>query len=196
MMTSGRVIIGALLFGLSTGLAACSGAEAPPQPAAAAAQSASPQSDVLRDLVNDWQMQKDAMTKIADAMPEGKFGYKSTPAQRSYGEQVMHAALINVELLKLLGGKAAAPMFTADSVKTKADILKALGESFDYGTALLKEQTEQTIGQSIPDSPSWLGPATRARIVWTLLAHSMDVYGQMVVYLRLNGIVPPASRGV
>jgi hypothetical protein len=61
---------------------------------------------------------------------------------------------------------------------------------------LLKEQTEQTIGQSIPDSPSWLGPATRARIVWTLLAHSMDVYGQMVVYLRLNGIVPPASRGV
>ena len=196
MMTSGRMIIGALLFGLSTGLAACSGAEAPPQPAAAAAQSASPQSDVLRDLVNDWQMQKDAMTKIADAMPEGKFGYKSTPAQRSYGEQVMHAALINVELLKLLGGRAAAPMFTADSVKTKADILKALAESFDYGTALLKEQTEQTIGQSIPDSPSWLGPATRARIVWTLLAHSMDVYGQMVVYLRLNGIVPPASRGV
>jgi uncharacterized damage-inducible protein DinB len=196
MMTSGRMIIGALLFGLSTGLAACSGAEAPPQAAAVAAQSASPQSDVLRDLVNDWQMQKDAMTKIADAMPEGKFGYKSTPAQRSYGEQVMHAALINVELLKLLGGKAAAPMFTADSVKTKADILKALAESFDYGTALLKEQTEQTIGQSIPDSPSWLGPATRARIVWTLLAHSMDVYGQMVVYLRLNGIVPPASRGV
>src|SRR6478672_9115073 len=195
-MTSGRMIIAALLISLSPGLAACSGAEAPPQPAAAAAQSASPQSDVLRDLVNDWQMQKDAMTKIADAMPESKFGYKSTPAQRSYGEQVMHAALINVELLKLLGGKAAAPMFTADSVKTKGDVLKALAESFDYGTALLKEQTEQTIGQSIPDSPSWLGPATRARIVWTLLAHSMDVYGQLVVYLRLNGIVPPASRGV
>ena len=34
-----------------------------------------------------------------------------------------------------------------------------------------------------------------ARIIWTLLAHSMDIYGQMAVYLRLNGIVPPASRG-
>jgi hypothetical protein len=41
-----------------------------------------------------------------------------------------------------------------------------------------------------------LGPSTRARLFWFLLGHSMDIYGQMVVYLRLNGIVPPASRGL
>ena len=40
------------------------------------------------------------------------------------------------------------------------------------------------------------GEATRARVVWSLMAHGMDIYGQMVVYVRLNGIVPPASRGI
>ena len=110
--------------------------------------------------------------------------------------QPMHVALINVDLLKALGGKAAPPTFTAESVKTKADILKAMADSYDYGTALLNEESESTIGQPVKDSPAWLGPATRARIFWTLLAHTMDIYGQMAVYLRLNGIVPPASRGV
>ena len=136
------------------------------------------------------------MAKIADAMPEAKFGYKSTPAQRNYGEQILHVALTNVDLLRVLGGKATPPTFTAESAKTKADILKALADSYDYGTALLSEESESTIVQPVKDSPAWLGPATRARIVWTLLAHTMDIYGQMAVYLRLNGIVPPASRGV
>ena len=143
----------------------------------------------------DWESQKDTMMKIADAMPEGKFSYKTTPAQRNYGEQIMHVATANVELLKVLAGKAAAPAFTAESAKTKPDMLKALGESYDYGTALLNELTESTILEPVKDPPSFLGPSSRARIVWTLLAHSMDIYGQMAVYLRLNGIVPPASRG-
>jgi uncharacterized damage-inducible protein DinB len=144
-------------------------------------------------LLKDWQEQKDGLMKLADAMPEDKFGFKSTPAQRSYGDHIMHAALVNVDLLKLVGGKAAAPTFTAESVKTKAEILAALAASYDYGTALLQEQTEATIGQT--QDAAWLGTSTRARMFWTLLTHSMDVYGQMVVYLRLNGIVPPASRG-
>jgi hypothetical protein len=108
----------------------------------------------------------------------------------------MHVALTNVELLKVLSGKAAAPTFTAESAKTKSEVLKALAESYDYGTALLDEESEASVVQSIKDSPAWLGPASGARIYWTLLAHTMDIYGQMAVYLRLNGIVPPASRGV
>jgi uncharacterized damage-inducible protein DinB len=149
---------------------------------------------VLGDLLKDWQDQKDTMMKIADAMPEDKFGYKSTPPQRSYGEQVMHVATVNVDVLKWLGGQTPAPSFIAESAKTKADMLKAMADSYDYGTALLKEQTDTTITQTIDGR--FLGPSTRARVFWFLLGHSMDVYGQMVVYLRLNGIVPPASRGL
>jgi uncharacterized damage-inducible protein DinB len=173
---------------------ACGGGTpaAPEQTAAAPA----PNSQVLMQLRSDWQAQKDMLMKIADAMPENKFAYKSTPPQRTYGEQIMHVASTNVELLKVLGGHAAAPGFTAESAKTKADILKALGDSYDYGTALLSELSETTVLEPVKDSPPWLGPASHARIIWTLLAHTMDIYGQMAVYLRLNGIVPPASRGV
>ena len=186
-----------LTFGMLVMMAAACGGETPPAPATSEAPTAAPapapQSAILSDLLKDWQEQKDSLMKLADAMPENKFGYKSTPAQRSYGEHIMHAALVNVDLLKLVGGRAAAPTFTAESAKTKADIVAALAASYDYGTALLQEQTEATIAQS--QEASWLGTSTRARMFWTLLSHSMDVYGQMVVYLRLNGIVPPASRG-
>lgn len=150
-------------------------------------------STVLNDLLKDWQGQKKTMMTIADAMPEDKFDFKSTPAQRSYGEQVMHIALINVQLLKLIGGKATPPSFTAQSAKTKAEIVQAMSDSYDYGIALIKEQTDATMIQTVP-APAFLGASTRARIFWTLLAHSMDIYGQMAVYLRLNGVVPPASR--
>lgn len=164
-----------------------------PEPTAAATAPAGT-ATVLGDLLKDWQDQKDTMLKIADAMPEDKFGYKTTPPQRSYGEQVMHIATVNVDILKWIGGQTPAPSFTAESAKTKADMLKAMADSYDYGTALLKEQTDATIAQTIDGR--FLGPSTRARLFWFLLGHSMDVYGQMVVYLRLNGIVPPASRGV
>jgi uncharacterized damage-inducible protein DinB len=191
-MSVTRVTTGVLMVSLI--VTACGGGTpaAPEQTAAAPA----PNSQVLMQLRSDWQAQKDMMMKIADAMPENKFSYKSTPPQRNYGEQIMHVALTNADLLKVLGGNATAPGFTAESAKTKAEILKALGDSYDYGTALLNELSETTILEPVKDSPPWLGPASHARIVWTLLAHSMDIYGQMAVYLRLNGIVPPASRGV
>ena len=190
-MSVTRLATGVLMVSLV--VTACGGGTSPAQPTAAAT---APSSQVLTQLRSDWQAQKDMLMKIADAMPENKFTYKSTPPQRTYGEQIMHVASTNVDLLKVLRGSAAAPGFTAESAKTKADILKALGDSYDYGTALLNELSETTVLEPVKDSPPWLGPASHARIIWTLLAHTMDIYGQMAVYLRLNGIVPPASRGV
>jgi uncharacterized damage-inducible protein DinB len=192
-MSVARVITGVLVFPLA--IAACGGGTTPAASPERSVAATRPNSQVLMQLRADWQAQKDTMMKIADAMPEDKFSYKTTPPQRNYGEQIMHVATANVELLKVLVGKAAPPAFTAESAKTKADILKALGDSYDYGTALLNELTETTILEPVKDPPPFLGPSSRARIVWTLLAHSMDIYGQMAVYLRLNGIVPPASRG-
>ena len=172
----------------------CGGTTAEQTQSATATAAPAATATVLGDLLKDWERQRDTMMKIADAMPEDKLGYKSTPAQRSYGEQVMHIATVNVDVLKWIGGQTPAPSFTAESAKTKADMLKAMAESYEYGAALLKEQTDTTITQTIDGR--FLGPSTRARVFWFLLGHSMDIYGQMAVYLRLNGIVPPASRGV
>jgi uncharacterized damage-inducible protein DinB len=192
-----RLIASAMTLGLITGLAACGGTTPPANETAAPAAGGPPAAggaNVRADLIKDWQGQKDMIMAIADAMPEDKFGYKSTPPQRSYGEQIMHIATVNVDFLKVVGGKVTPPAFSADSTKTKAQMLQALSDSYDYAIALLNEQTDASIVETI--DADFLGPSTRARVFWFLLGHSMDVYGQMAVYLRLNGIVPPASRGV
>lgn len=155
-----------------------------------AAQSITVQSDLLKD----WTNMKQTMTKIADAMPEDKFAYKPTPAQRSFGEQILHVAEANVGIMKMVGGKAAAPAIDTKAT-SKAAILKALADSYDYGIAVIKEQTDRSMAEAVP-GPSFIGTATRARLVWDAIGHAWDEYGAMTVYLRLNGIVPPASRGM
>jgi hypothetical protein len=69
-----------------------------------------------------------------------------------------------------------------------------MADSFDYGTALLKELSDQSILQAAPMAPAFLGPSTRARIYSFLIGHTWDIYGQLAVYLRLSGGVPPASQ--
>jgi uncharacterized damage-inducible protein DinB len=144
------------------------------------------------DMLKDWQQQKNTMVAIADAMPEDKFGYKSTPPQRSYGEQVMHVVQVNQMLLGTLGAKTPAPTIDMKAT-TKAAILQALRQSYDYGEAVFKEFNDSAWTQAVM-GPRFIGQATRVRIANFAMTHTMDIYGQMVVYLRLNGVVPPASR--
>ena len=156
-------------------------------PRPADAQTASLRAELLKD----WTELKPVMMAIAAAMPADKFTYKSTPAQRDYGQQIMHVATGNMMYLRFLGGTAAAPAFNRTAT-TKAEILQALAASFDYGETLLREQSDQSILQ-IVQTNAFLGPSSKARVIYFLLGHTWDIYGQMAVYLRLNGIVPPRS---
>jgi uncharacterized damage-inducible protein DinB len=162
-------------------------------PLAASAQPVSIQEGALKD----WSAQKDTMMKIADAMPEGKFAYRSTPPQRSFGEQILHVAEANVIQMGRLGAQSTTtPPAINMKATSKAEILKTLSDSFDYGTAALREQTDQTMLQQAETTrfDRFMGPSTRARVVYYVIGHTWDIYGQMAVYLRLNGIVPPASQ--
>ena len=153
------------------------------------------------ELLKDWQSQKETMMKIADAMPAEKFSYKSTPAQRSYAEQILHVAGANVELLQLLGAKTKLPFEVVPTdmatfglkMTDKPAVMKALSDSFDYGEAVMKELGPAAMAEVV-QGPRWIGQATRAKMIWYTMGHTQDIYGQMAVYLRLNGIVPPASR--
>jgi uncharacterized damage-inducible protein DinB len=148
------------------------------------------------DVAADWDRNRQMLVGIADAMPEDKFSYKPTPAQRTFAEQVMHIATIDVKLLSTLGGKTPAPMIKADAT-SKADVMAALRASMDYGAAVVKEFNDQQLLERVTSLP-FMGPTTsRARVIYFSVSHSQDIYGQMAVYLRLNGITPPASnRGV
>jgi uncharacterized damage-inducible protein DinB len=144
------------------------------------------------DVQADWARSVRLLTTTAEAMPEDKWSYKSTPAQRSFGEQVMHIVQIDQKLLAGLGGKTPAPTINLKAT-TRADVLDALRQSLAYGEAVIKEFDDQGLLERVPGM--FLGAsASRVRLINFSMSHSQDVYGQMVVYLRLNGITPPASN--
>jgi len=145
-----------------------------------------------RELLTDWLAMKDTMLKLANAMPEDKYSFKTTPVQRDFGQQVLHVAAANLINLRFLGGQAKPPEINRQAT-SKAEIMKAMADTFDYGANLIKEQTDQSMLE-IVQTNQFLGPSSRARVIYFLLGHSWDIYGQMVVYLRLNGGVPPASQ--
>jgi len=145
-----------------------------------------------RELLKDWIDMKETLVKLANAMPEDRFAFKTTPAQRDFGQQVLHIAGGNVINLNFLRGKAMPPAINRNA-KAKAEIIKAMIDSFDYGEALIKEQTPESMFEVVQTN-QFLGPSSRARVIYFLIGHSWDIYGQMVVYLRLNGITPPASQ--
>jgi len=143
------------------------------------------------EMLKDWGNLKGRMSKLAAEMPADKFDFKPTPAQQSFGERVMHVAGANVKFLGTAGAKATVPTFDPKAMG-KDGAIKALEASFDYGTAILNEQTDQTMVQVI-EAP-FIGESTRARLYTFLIGHTWDIYGQLAVYLRLSGGVPPASQ--
>ena len=160
-------------------------------PSLAAAQSVSLQDNALQD----WTRLKDTMMKIAAAMPEDKFGYRATPPERTWGEQILHVAEANVVQMGRLGSKVPPPAYNMKETSPTA-IMKTLEASFDFGSAALKEQTDQGLLAQAESTrfDRFMGASTKARVVYYVIGHTWDIYGQMVVYLRLNGITPPASQ--
>jgi len=150
-------------------------------------------SSISCDIQKDWLRNGFLLYGVADAMPEDKFGFKPTPAQQTFGERVLHSASTDISLLMTLGAKTPTPAIDMKAT-AKAGVLAALRQSGEYGTAVLKEFSDQQLAERVA-SPWFMGPtSSRQRIVYFLMTHSQDVYGQLAVYLRLNGITPPLSR--
>lgn len=144
------------------------------------------------DIQTDWGSNKDAMVGIASAMPDDKFSFKPTPAQESFGERVMHVVNIDIKLISTLGGKTPAPTVNPKAT-SKTEVIAALNTSMDYGAAVLKEFNDQQLAERVASLP-FMGPTvSRLRIAYFSIAHSQDIYGQLAVYLRLNGVTPPRS---
>jgi hypothetical protein len=138
----------------------------------------------------------------ADAMPEDKYSFAPTNGEfkgvRTFAQQVKHVAAVNYIVGgTILGEKPPAETggeSGPDSIKTKADIMKYLKDSFAYAHKAIASVNEQNLTGSIKN-PFGEGTATRLGMATVFSWHAMDHYGQMVEYLRMNGIVPPASRG-
>lgn len=145
------------------------------------------------DVQQNWSGNGRLMAGIVGAMPDDKFGFKPTPAQESFGERVVHVVGLDVKVLSTLGGKTPAPTINLKAT-SKAGVLAALNQSIAYGSDVLKEFSDAQLTERVQSLP-FMGPtASRIRVVYFLIGHSQDIYGQLAVYLRLNGVTPPASN--
>ncbi|MGH9809651.1 MAG: DinB family protein, partial [Terriglobia bacterium] len=136
-----------------------------------------------------------------ESMPEDKYNFAPTNGEfkgvRTFGEQIKHVAAVNYELAAAVLEQKP-PVDIGDesgptSVQTKADILKYLKDSFEYVHKAIATTNESNVTGTVR-SPFGEGSVSRLGLITTVSAHGFDHYGQMVVYLRMNGIIPPASR--
>ena len=140
-------------------------------------------------------------TSAAEAMPEDKFEFAPTNGEfkgvRTFGEQIKHVAAVNYIFgAAILSEKV--PVDVGDesgpaSVKTKPAILSYLKDSFAYVHKAIETINEKNLVDPLK-SPFGEGSVTRLGLATSVAAHGFDHYGQMVEYLRMSGIVPPASR--
>ena len=147
--------------------------------------------------------QRRTLVETAEAMPADKFGFAPTLGEfanvRTFSHQLKHLAATNFILAAAAMGEAP-PMDAGDeqgpdSVVTKAQHLAYLRASYDAleRAARAIGDTRIPVGSS-PISPLSRASATRMALISESLTHAYDHYGQLVVYLRMNGVIPPASR--
>lgn len=137
----------------------------------------------------------------AEAMPEDKFNFAPTDGEfkgvRTFAQQIKHVAAVNYELAGALMEQKP-PVDIGDesgpqSITSKADIIKYLKDSFEYVHKAVATTNESNLAGTVR-SPFGEGSVSRLGLVMSVPSHGFDHYGQMVVYLRMNGIIPPASK--
>lgn len=137
----------------------------------------------------------------AEAMPEDKFDFAPTGGEfkgvRTYAQQIKHVAAVNYELAAALLEQKP-PVDIGDesgpaSVTTKAEVLKYLKDSFEYVHKAIGTINDSNLSGTVK-SPFGEGSVSRLGLVMSVPSHGFDHYGQMAIYLRMNGIVPPASK--
>lgn len=156
--------------------------------------------DPMAATVGQWFMMIErSFVELADAMPAEKYGFKPTNGEfknvRTFGEQVKHVACANFAFFNEIEGKeppAACAAGGPSPAKTKAELMAYLRESFTYAQSVLRKMTSANALE--PVSGPYGGESTRLGITTLAVWHASDHYGQLVVYLRMNGIIPPASQ--
>jgi uncharacterized damage-inducible protein DinB len=149
-------------------------------------------SKVLLDSWNDIGRKLSAM---AEDFPEDKYDFKPTPVQRSFAEQLLHAAGANYFFINPVTGQKsdAEAMMKRDQYKDKAAIVAFVKKSFADGAAAIQAKGEKGLNTLVVD-PFAHQYIRVSDLAYGFIEHSGEHYGQLVGYYRLSGLVPPESR--
>jgi uncharacterized damage-inducible protein DinB len=141
-----------------------------------------------------WNTAKRNMVGSAKVMPESKYNFKPVDSVRSFGQILAHVAGANYEFCA--GAKGEKTPFSEDhfekTATTPAAIVRALQDSIAYCDAAYTGLTDASAAQVI-DGPFGGGKQARATVLMGNTNHNNEHYGNLVTYLRINGLVPPSS---
>ena len=189
-----------LVLGLTSATILAQAAQQSVDPKDGAPFDAQPEKRALQSLL---KIAEKEIVPAVDAMPADKFGFAPTDGEfkgvRTFGQMVKHLSATNHILAAAALGEEppsdAGDEVGPESVRTKAEILDYLKGSFVHLSQAIDAigRTNAPVNAS-PISPLKKGDVTRSALVVESLMHAYDHYGQIVEYLRMSGVVPPASR--
>jgi hypothetical protein len=157
--------------------------------AAAAQGPAAPAADAIRSI------SKRAATNLvaaAEEMPAGKYGFKPTPAQMSFGDVIGHLAGGNDYLCSKISGVPAPKRTDLGKSAAKDQLVARLKETFQFCESSLAKADDSKLGEKVPFFGNQ--EVTRAEAMFATAEDWADHYSQLAIYLRLNGLLPPTAK--
>ncbi|MCP9766593.1 DinB family protein [Lacihabitans sp. LS3-19] len=157
------------------------------------------QSPFITDALSKWQGMKSYTLAVAEAMPEEKYNFKPVADENTFGFQLIHMANNMYGISSKLIRNTESPLDLKsfenrikNNTISKKEIIEHLSNAFDYAEETFAQMTDKTLEEELD---YWGGHSTKRKIVFLLNDHQTHHRGQLIVYLRLNGITPPKYIG-
>jgi uncharacterized damage-inducible protein DinB len=146
---------------------------------------------LIGDVRTDYRMVRDYVVRSAEKMPEADYSFKPSPDVRTFAQQIAHIADDQYNLCAPARGETRKAAYTAieSSLSKKAELVPALKNAFAYCDVAYDALTDATGAQPALDRPR----NQFSMLNWNLW-HTWEHYGNIVVYLRIKGLVPPSSE--
>jgi len=157
-----------------------------PAPAAKAPPAPTPISEVMAA----YKQTKTIIIASVELMPAENFSFKATPDIRTYAQMFTHVAQSQESICPIIAGTSPATRPAESTAATKEEVLAVIKHSFDTCDAAYASVTLANMND-ISGTGYFRG--TKLGNMWKNIAHNNEMYGQMVIYMRLKGLVPPST---
>ena len=150
------------------------------------------------ETLESWNQIGNKLIAMAKDFPEDKYDFKLQKDERTFAQNLLHAAALDFVLIRRVSGSNVGPDFgegdnpSRDAFKTKADVVKFVQEAVADGAQVIQQQGDAGLDKT---SKFFGNRLAHNSAIWTFaIEHSAEHYGQLVVYYRANNLVPPDSR--
>ena len=185
-----RLVFGGTIFAVVVLVAAMQGQQAAGKPSAPKPAPTSSQA-----VLEQWNEIARKINAMAEDFPEDKYDFKAAPTVGSFAQRLIHIAHANQFFINAVRGDKMPEMDDPkrEQFKSKAEIVAFVKKAFDDGAAAIKEKGDKGMSDLVVDP--FANEQTRiSDFAYGFIEHSGEIYGQLSVYYRVAGMVPPESR--